>query len=288
MDIPLVPLLPTDLWKLIWTRAKGAPIRFVCRHWRDNHANKKVTHRYVRTVALLEWMRSIGYMWNEYTCAYAAENGYLEVLKYLFAKGCSWNITVGHSAARYGQLDVLKWLFENRFSNEKGISFDTHTPTYAAEGGHVEVVELLWGINCPWSTAFCGWAAMKGHINILEWSRGRCFPGTNIPLLDIKVCDWAIDEGRFEVIQWAFKNGVQWNKGTYTRAHKQGRLKILKWMFQAQFPGVILPLLPSPYATEGANRRFYECTDSVDMERLLFVIDTTEPVRYSRECPLLA
>ena len=43
----------------------------------------------------------------------AAENGHLEVLRWLRENGCPWDFTTCSSAAKNGHLEVLQWACEN-------------------------------------------------------------------------------------------------------------------------------------------------------------------------------
>jgi len=70
---------------------------------------------------------------NERTCANAAKNDRLEVLKWARANGCKWDRWVCAWAALNGHLDVLKWAQAN------GCPWDGETYTKAAQNGHLEV-----------------------------------------------------------------------------------------------------------------------------------------------------
>ena len=64
---------------------------------------------------------------SEYTCAYAASNNHLEVLKWARENGCPWNDWTCLYAAQNGHLEVLKWVREN------GCPWDEDTCAYAAK-----------------------------------------------------------------------------------------------------------------------------------------------------------
>jgi hypothetical protein len=61
---------------------------------------------------VLKWAHANGCQWNECTCAYAAENGHLDMLKWARENGCPWDY-----AAENGHLNVLKWAHENGCPN---------------------------------------------------------------------------------------------------------------------------------------------------------------------------
>ena len=58
---------------------------------------------------LLKWGRQNGCEWDSYVCSRAAENGNLEILKWARQNGCEWNSSVCMNAATNGHLEVLKW-----------------------------------------------------------------------------------------------------------------------------------------------------------------------------------
>ena len=57
--------------------------------------------------------------WNSWTCNYAAENGYLDVVKWARENGSKWDLDVCTYAALNGHLDVLKWARENGCPEKK-------------------------------------------------------------------------------------------------------------------------------------------------------------------------
>jgi uncharacterized protein YabN with tetrapyrrole methylase and pyrophosphatase domain len=69
-------------------------------------------------------------------CSNAAENGHLNILKYLHENGCPWNKWTYIKATRHGHLNVLKYLHEN---------------------------------GCPWDENICYWTVRNNHSHILKW-----------------------------------------------------------------------------------------------------------------------
>ena len=52
---------------------------------------------------------------NEYACEYAAENGNLEMLKYLRKKKAPWDFRTASWAAAKGHLHIFEYLFERKY-----------------------------------------------------------------------------------------------------------------------------------------------------------------------------
>ena len=67
----------------------------------------------------------------------AAEEGHLDVLKFLHEMGCPWHELATEAAARGGHLDVLKFL------HEKGCPWNQRATEAAARGGHMDVLKFL-------------------------------------------------------------------------------------------------------------------------------------------------
>ena len=51
--------------------------------------------------------------WNTTTCANAALNGHLDILRWAHRNGCPWNTLTCANAALGGHLEVLRWAREN-------------------------------------------------------------------------------------------------------------------------------------------------------------------------------
>jgi hypothetical protein len=62
---------------------------------------------------VLKWLRENASDCDEEACAFAAGRGHLEVLKWLRSNGCKWDWHVCSFASETGQLKVLKWALEN-------------------------------------------------------------------------------------------------------------------------------------------------------------------------------
>ena len=138
---------------------------------------------------------------TDQTCANAALNGHLEMLKWARLNGCIWNADVCANAALNGHLDVLQWA---RNENPP-CPWTVNTCANAALNGHLEV--LQWARTqrpkCPWTCDTCSNAAIGGHLHVLQWARAQqpACPWT------ATTCMNAVIFGHLEVLQWAVSNG---------------------------------------------------------------------------------
>ena len=83
---------------------------------------------------------------NEFACAHAAENGHLEVLKYLHEEvKAPWDSGTAAFAARKGHLHILKYLFESNYNQFEYACED------AAKEGHLDCLKYLHETaKAPW------------------------------------------------------------------------------------------------------------------------------------------
>lgn len=125
---------------------------------------------------------------------YCAENGYLQLLKWVRKRISSWYwniIYIGNVAAKNGHLHILRWIHKNghsfdntdAFANaagnahlhilkwlrKRGYIWDTWTCTCAAEGGHLDILKWARENGCPWNEEACNAATGNGHRHVVEW-----------------------------------------------------------------------------------------------------------------------
>ena len=95
---------------------------------------------------------------NEFACAHAAENGHLEVLKYLHEEAeAAWDLRTATWAAENGHLHILEYLVERKYDKYSG-----STCTLAAEKGHLDCLKYLHETaKAPWNY----WAVRGAHWN---------------------------------------------------------------------------------------------------------------------------
>ena len=104
----------------------------------------------------------------------AAEEGRLDVLKWLFEKGCPIDHTRCASRAAYtAHVHILQWMKDNGMTGEW---HDYHMIS-AAIMGHLEVVKWLHVNGCPWDEDTCIRAAEHKHWDTLQYLVDNKCPG---------------------------------------------------------------------------------------------------------------
>ena len=116
---------------------------------------------------IVKWVRSMDTPcpWDKWTPAWAAENGHLEIVKYYHESGHRWDKLIPECAARYGHLHIVKYCYEN------GYEWNWKTPACAARYGHLHIVKWLRSRDppCPWNRLMPAWAALNGHLEIVKY-----------------------------------------------------------------------------------------------------------------------
>ena len=125
--------------------------------WRVAKTNK---------LEFLKWIREEKkYRWDESTTDVAAKQGNMEMLKYCVAKKCPIDYDAYLFAAENGRLEVIKYLHE-----EVKAPWGSWTAVGAAKNGHLHILEYLFERKFDkydhWA---CQWAAEKGHLDCLKY-----------------------------------------------------------------------------------------------------------------------
>merc|ERR1719443_954090 len=82
--------------------------------------------------------------------------------------------------------------------------FESGLCAYAAMNGHLEVLQWARAHGCPWNTSTCAEAAENGHLEVLQWARAHGCPWGE------DTCAYAAEGGHLEVLKWARAHGCPW------------------------------------------------------------------------------
>ena len=135
-------------------------------------------------------------------------------------------------AARQGYLQVFEKYWSHVPKKRLRKLWDKTTCSWAARGGHLDLVKWLRVKGCPWGTWVSSAAARGGQLEVLQWIRGQDPPCPWSP----DVCYAAAQKGHLDVLRWARSQGCPWNKYVPCAAAKNGHLKALKWLIKEGCP----------------------------------------------------
>ncbi len=146
----------------------------------------------------MKWLKFINVPLDSDIFKAAAINNQTSVCDWLRINYCPWNENISMDVAARGHLNLLKWLYFHGYKLELlGI------PNIAVEKGHLDVIK--WadeiGIKCTMNNYYS--AAHYGHLHILEWLFQRYENNIDI----YQICRHAGLNGRFNVIDWIYKQG---------------------------------------------------------------------------------
>jgi len=121
---------------------------------------------FTNKLELLKWAREEKKCkWDDRTINAAARQGNLEMVKYCVANECPIDAWACAWAAQNGHLEVLKYLRE-----EAKATWDSLTASFAAENGHLHILEYLVERKYnKYNEGTCWCAAKYGHLDCLKY-----------------------------------------------------------------------------------------------------------------------
>lgn len=189
-------------------------------------------------IDILKYAIANGCPFDELTCTMAARGGQLEILKYLRNElKCPWDYRTAYIAAGMGHLELLKWSIINKCEENDDCTMISILGYVAAEGGHLNVIKWLKEKKFGFDMYTCYYAASSGNIELFKllvsiWLPRYDINSTDGILFCSKCANYITKGGNLEMLKWWRKQGTPYD---YTSiiclAAKFGHLKMMKWMF---------------------------------------------------------
>jgi hypothetical protein len=143
-------------------------------------------------------------------CDTASYYGYLAILKnnhHLNFTSDAMNL-----AAENGHLEVVKWLHENVCpvtnceDNEIGQTTRVeYAMDWAASNGHLEVIKWLHYNRTKECTVFAmDWACYRGHLEVVKWLQYNRTEGCTTSAMSMAACN-----GQLEIVKWLRYNRTE-------------------------------------------------------------------------------
>lgn len=151
----------------------------------------------------------------------AAQNGYLNLLKYAYENQfpCSKNTT--SKAAKYGHLESLKFLIEN------GCPFDKEVICLdAIENNHLDCLKYLCENGCEFPVSIYYTAIKNGSFHCLKYAVESGSP--NHPY----ACSIASSFGRLDFLEYLHKKNFLLDEDSCIEAASNGHLDCLKYSIE--------------------------------------------------------
>ena len=166
---------------------------------------------------------------DERACAFAAENGHLECLKYLREEvKAPWDKSTATFAAQNGHLHILEYLVERKF-----YEYDTIACSDAASNGHLHCLKFLHETaKAPWDSDTAKFAAKKGHLHILEYLVER-----NYDEYSTFACSDAASNGHLDCLKYLHETAeAPWDWLAVHRAHRNNHLECVQYLLDNECP----------------------------------------------------
>jgi len=168
---------------------------------------------------MIEWAMSKGCEAASSTCVAAAEKGHLQTLKRLRELEVPWHGGVCDGAASNGHLEILEWAMQ------RGCRVDSITVVNAAVNGQVEVLEWLCHHHVPIPRhVMSDCLEHELCIDVLEWCK-KVFELSEFSDAFVH----AIERGHVHVLDWAKKQGFQFETKHLYAAYRKKDECITQW-----------------------------------------------------------
>lgn len=202
---------------LRWLRGKGCP-------WSPCTMDGAAE---VDDIEMLEWCRTNGCPWSNGVYSKVAQRGNLEILRWCFANDQTRRMPkdLCANAAENGHLEVLKYLREN------GCQWGRDVCSSAACGGHFEVLKWCVANGCPWDNVFsCSARVFQASIPMMVWANAKGCPWMHFKVDFDSICVRAATEGNLRFLQWCDTFYPLHSPMVSHVTASRGHVHILEWL----------------------------------------------------------
>ncbi|QHN71424.1 hypothetical protein [Mollivirus kamchatka] len=196
--------------------------------------------------AMVEWMHQEGCPWDGHALGAAAKKADHHMIRWLCGKGCPGGYLptaeaicnkdlgtlqlldqlgrlykgglVTRELVAHADLEMLQWL------TLRGCKWDKSMATSAIDKGRLDMAEWLYSQGYPFHNDALACLVRRGQIQDLGWmiSKTPCRPSK-------LGCLFAAQEGRLDVLKWFKQQQWPWNARVCTAAAERGDLEMLQW-----------------------------------------------------------
>lgn len=118
-----------------------------------------------------------------------------------------------------GKLSFIKWVHAHHI-----IGLDTYHLNLAAECGHLDIIQFIFGTGVPASKFAIDLAAGNGHLDVVMWL------GDNGNQCTTKAIDLAITNGHIDVADWLHKQTLRCTYEAVAMAIRRKQTHVVEWV----------------------------------------------------------
>jgi ribosomal protein S8 len=143
-------------------------------------------------INMLKYSKYIQSPWNERTIFKAAKNGKFKCLKYLLENNCPYDKEkIMDEAAKNGNLECVKYLYES------GIPFTNSLFYITIQYGNLDVLKYIMKQGCETHVKACYFAASNDQFNCLKFLHQEGF------IIDEEVCYESANKGFLNCLRYS-------------------------------------------------------------------------------------
>ncbi len=137
--------------------------------------------------------------------------------------------TIIYNATIKGHLHMLQFIQQHDLYKEKFYTYTTDSSQYAAQYGHIHILQWFYDNKYHLNDNYCLIAADSGQIKVLDWAlKHHMF----IEFTDYEII---VQNGHIEVLQWLIDNNFKLNTMICKLAVEYNQTDILKWAHEKGF-----------------------------------------------------